>query len=70
MGAGANCEKLSAAVEVFLSSSASSRRHLMSPEAHRARAKVLREHNSKSRAAELHDLAARAIESKGVKSRQ
>jgi hypothetical protein len=34
----------------------------LSPAQHRARARVLRKHNPNSRGAELHELAARAIE--------
>jgi hypothetical protein len=63
LGAGEDCEKLSTAVDGFLNSSTGSR-YLMSPAQHRARAKQLREWNPNSRAAELHELAARAIESR------
>lgn len=62
LDAGANASKLSAAVNSFLSSYTTVQRYLMSSAQHRARAKQLRDWNPRSRAAELHDLAARAIE--------
>ena len=70
LDAGANASKLSAAVNSFLSSYTTVQRYLMSSAQHRARAKQLRDWNPRSRAAELHDLAAHAIEgrSRGKKT--
>jgi hypothetical protein len=42
--------------------------HLATPAQHRARAKQLRQHNPQSRAAELHEMAATAIEAKDAAS--
>jgi hypothetical protein len=61
LGAGEDCAKLSTAVDSFLNPATGSR-CFQTPAQHRARAKQLREWNPSSRAAELHELAALAIE--------
>lgn len=62
LSAGEDCEKLSTAVDSFLNPTSS--RCLQTPAQHRARAKQLRQHDPNSRAADLHELAANAIEAR------
>jgi hypothetical protein len=65
LGAGEDCAKLSTAVDSFLKPATSSC-CLLTPAQLRARAKQLRELNPNSRAAELAELAARAIEARSL----